>query len=135
MDSSSRKTGSQAHSLKLHVQSSRNTSKMATSHPAGGIDGNAFVGSSVGTFLLDDGASIWLRDRSSTVGFERLFLWPITKTNSKSVEVSNTTITHKLLAFVGYLLCRMGTQGCYKPENQFYKYGWNLLKLTLVVVR
>ena len=88
MDSPSWKTGSQAHSLKLHVQLSRNTSKMATSHPPGGIDGNVFVGGNVGTFLVNDGASIWLRDRSSTVGFERLFLWPITKTNSKSVEVS-----------------------------------------------
>ena len=70
VDSSSWKIGSQALSLKLHVQSNRKTSKMVTSHPAEGTGGNAFVDSSVGTFLADDGASIWLRGRLSTVGFE-----------------------------------------------------------------
>jgi hypothetical protein len=110
MDSSSGKIGSQAVSLKLHAQSDRKTSKMATLHPAEGIGGDAFVGGGVSTPLVGDGALIWPRDRSSTVGFGRLFLWPpILKKYPGSVEVSITTAIWKLLAFVGRLLCRTGT--------------------------
>ena len=120
-DPPSWKIGSQALSLKLHVQSSRKMSKMATLHPAKGIGGTASVGGSVSMLLADDGTSIWLRDRSFTVGFERLFLWPITKTNSRLVEVSNIW---KLLAFVGHLLCRMGTRGCYQPDRKSIIQAW-----------
>ena len=108
VDSSSRKIGSQALSLKLHVRSGRKTLKMVSSHPAGGIGGDAFVGGGVSTLLVGDGALIWARDRSSTEGFGRLFLWPIKKTYPGSVEVSTTTTIWKLLAFVGRLLCRTG---------------------------
>jgi hypothetical protein len=90
VDLSSQKIDSQPLSLKLHVQSSGKTSKMATSHPAEGIGGDAFVGGGVSTLLVvGDGTLIWPRDRSSTAGFGRLFLWPIKKTNPGSVEHYN----------------------------------------------
>jgi hypothetical protein len=79
VDSSSWKIGYQVLSLKLHVQSGRKTSRMATSHPGEGIRGDAFVGGGVSTLLVGDGVLIWPRDRPSTVGFGRLFLWPIKK--------------------------------------------------------
>jgi hypothetical protein len=111
VDSSGRKIGSQALSLKLQVQSGGKTSKMATLHPAEGIGGDAFVGGGVSRLLVGDGAL-------STVGFGRLFWRPIKKTKTGSVEVSITTTTWKPLAFVGCLLCRTGTRGCYQPDRK-----------------
>jgi hypothetical protein len=80
VDLSSQKIDSQPLSLKLQVQSSGKTSKRVTSHPAEGIGGDAFVDGGVSTLLVaGDGALIWPRNRSSTIAFGRLFLWPIKK--------------------------------------------------------
>ena len=105
VDPSSGKIGPRALSLKLHVQSGRKTSKMATSHPAEGIGGDAF---GVDTLLVGDGALIWPRDRSSTVGFGVLFLWPIKKTNPGSVEVRITTTTWITTCLCGTSLVQNG---------------------------
>ncbi len=75
-DSSSRKIGSQSLSLKLHIQLSKGKLKVAASHPAEEIGGEAFTGGGDGTFLVGRGELVGPWNKSLIADFGGLLLWP-----------------------------------------------------------
>ena len=103
---------------------------MATSHPAEGLDGDAF-----GAFLVGEGVLIGPRNQSLIVDFGVSFLWPCMNKQTQDYKRCDYDMK-KRLAFVGRLLSGMRMRRCYQ-ENQLSKYRlWdNHPKLTLVVMR